>query len=43
MRSLGFEESKVRKVGAWATEKAGRARLIIAGDEPGSLGLALTL
>jgi hypothetical protein len=34
MRSLGFEESKVCKVGVWATEKAGRARLIIAGDEP---------
>jgi hypothetical protein len=43
MRSLGVEESKVRKAGAWAAEKLGRARLIIAGDEPGSLGLVLTL
>ena len=43
MRSLGVEESKVRKAGAWAAEKVGRARLIIAGDEPGSLGLMLTL
>jgi hypothetical protein len=43
MRSLGVEESKVRKAGAWATEKVGRARLMIAGDEPGSLGLVLTL
>jgi hypothetical protein len=43
MRNLGVEESKVRQVGAWAAEKIGRARLIIAGDEPGSLGLVLTL
>jgi len=43
MRILGVEESKVRKAGAWAAEKVGRARLIIAGDEPGSLGLVLTL
>jgi len=43
MRTLGIEESKVRKAGAWAVEKLGRARLIIAGDEPGSLGLVLTL
>jgi hypothetical protein len=43
MRSLGIEESKVRKAGAWVAEKAGRARLIIAGDEPGRLGLVLTL
>jgi hypothetical protein len=43
MRSLGIEESKVRRVGAWAAEKLGRARLIIAGDEPGRLGLVLTL
>jgi hypothetical protein len=35
--------SKVRRVGAWAAEKLGRARLMIAGDEPGSLGLVLTL
>ncbi len=40
---IGVEESKVRQVGAWAAEKIGRARLIIAGDEPGSLGLVLTL
>ena len=43
MRSLGIEESSVRKAGAWAAEKAARARLMIAGDEPGSLGLVLTL
>lgn len=43
MRVLGVEESKVRKATAWAAEKVGRARLIIAGDEPGSLGLMLTL
>jgi hypothetical protein len=43
MRVLGVEESKVRKAGAWAAEKLGRARLIIAGNEPGSLGLVLTL
>ena len=43
MRCLGIEESKVRQVGAWAAEKVGRARLILAGDETGSLGLVLTL
>jgi hypothetical protein len=43
MRILKIEESKVRKAGAWAAEKLGRARLIIAGNEPGSLGLVLTL
>ncbi len=43
MRTLGVEESKMRQAGAWAAEKVGGARLIIAGDEPGSLGLVLTL
>jgi hypothetical protein len=43
MRTLGVEESKVRQAGAWAAEKVGRARMIIAGDERGSLGLVLTL
>jgi hypothetical protein len=43
MRTLGVEESKMRQAGAWVAEKVGRARLIIAGDEPGSLGLVLTL
>jgi UDP-glucose 4-epimerase len=43
MRSLGVEESKLRQAGAWAAEKVGRARLKIAGDESGSLGLVLTL
>jgi hypothetical protein len=43
MRGLGVEESTVRKASAWAAEKVGRARLIVAGDEPGSLGLVLTL
>jgi len=43
MSTLGIEESKMRKAGAWAAAKVGRARMIIAGDEPGSLGLVLTL
>jgi len=43
MRSLGVEESNVRKAAAWAAEKVGHARLMIAGDEPGGLGLVLTL
>jgi hypothetical protein len=43
MRNLAVEESKVRKAGAWAAEKLGRARLIVAGNEPVSLGLVLTL
>ncbi len=43
MDSLGIEESHVRKAEAWAAEKAGRARLMIAGVEPGSVGLVLTL
>jgi hypothetical protein len=43
MRTLGVEESKVRQAGAWAAEKFGSARLMIAGDEAGSLGLVLTL
>jgi hypothetical protein len=43
MRCLGVEESKMRQAGAWAAEKLGRALLLIAGDEPGSLGLVLTL
>ena len=43
MHTLGVEESKVRKAGAWAAEKVGRARMIFAGDEPDSLGLVLTL
>jgi hypothetical protein len=43
MRSLGIEESNVRQAGAWAAEKLGRARFMIAGEEPGSLGLLLAL
>ena len=43
MRVLGVEESKVRRVGAWAAEKLGRARFMIAGDEADSLGLMLAL
>jgi len=43
MSTLGVEESKVRQAGAWVAEKVGRARLMIAGDEAGSLGLVLTL
>jgi len=43
MGLLGVEESKMRKAGAWAAEKVGRARLILAGDEAGRLGLVLML
>jgi hypothetical protein len=43
MRCLGVEESKVRQAGAWAAEKVGRARFVIAGDERGGLGLVLAL
>jgi hypothetical protein len=43
MHRLAIDESNVRKAGAWAAEKAGRVRLTIAGYEPGSLGLVLTL
>ncbi len=43
MRSLGVEESKVRQAGAWAAEKVGRARFMIAGEEADGLGLVLAL
>jgi hypothetical protein len=43
MRRLGVEESSLRQAGAWAAEKLGRVRLMIAGAEQGSLGLVLTL
>jgi hypothetical protein len=43
MRCLGIEESKVRQAGAWAAEKLGLARFVIAGGEPGGLGLVLVL
>jgi hypothetical protein len=43
MQTLGVEESKVRKVAAWAAEKVGRARLIVAGDKSSGLELVLTL
>jgi hypothetical protein len=43
MRRLNIEESNIRQAGAWAAEKVGRARLMIAGDQRGSLGLVLTL
>lgn len=42
MRSICIEESNVRKAGAWFAEKAGRARFMIAGEQPGGLGLVLT-
>jgi hypothetical protein len=42
MDSLGIDESNLRKAGAWAAEKVGRTRLMIAGDEPGGHGLILT-
>jgi hypothetical protein len=43
MRCLGVEESKVRQAGAWAAEKLSLARFVIAGGEPGELGLVLVL
>ena len=43
MHFLEIEESNVRQAGAWAAEKVGRARFMIAGDEPDSLGLMLAL
>jgi len=43
MRSLGIEESNVRQAGAWVAEEIGRARFMIAGDEPDGLGLVLAL
>ena len=43
MRCLGVEESKMRQASAWAAEKLGLARFVIAGDEPGGLGLVLAL
>jgi hypothetical protein len=43
MRCLGVEESKVRQAGAWAAEKLGLARFVIAGGEPDGLGLVLVL
>jgi hypothetical protein len=41
MTSLGIKESNLRKAGAWAAEKVGRTRLMIAGNEPGDHGLVL--
>jgi hypothetical protein len=43
MHRLGIEESGLRQAGAWAAEKLGRVRLMIAGGQQGSLGLVLTL
>ena len=43
MHRIGIEESGVRQAGAWAAEKVGRVRLMIAGGQQGSLGLVLTL
>jgi len=43
MRRLSIEESSLRQAGAWAAEKVGRVRLMIAGGDQGSLGLVLTL
>jgi hypothetical protein len=43
MRRLGVEDSSLRQAGAWAAEKVGRVRLMIAGAEQGSLGLVLSL
>jgi hypothetical protein len=43
MHRLSIKESSLRQAGAWAAEKVGRVRLMIAGGEQGSLGLVLTL
>lgn len=43
MLRLCVKESSLRRAGAWAAEKVGRVRLMIAGGEQGSLGLVLTL
>lgn len=43
MRCLSVKESKVRQAGAWVAEKLGLTRSVIAGDEPGGLGLVLVL
>ncbi len=43
MHGLGVGESSLRQAGAWAAEKVGRVRLMIAGGDQGSLGLVLTL
>jgi hypothetical protein len=43
MHGLGVEESSLRQAGAWAAEKLGRVRLMIAGGEQGGLGLMLSL
>ena len=43
MHSLEIEESNVRQAGAWVAEKVGRARFMVAGNEPDSLGLMLAL
>jgi hypothetical protein len=43
MRRLSIKESSLRQAGAWAAEKVGRVRLMIAGGEQGSPGLVLTL
>ncbi len=37
MRTFGIEESNLRKTSAWAAEKIGRMRFMIAGDEPSGL------
>ncbi len=43
MRTLGTKESSIRPAGAWVAEKFSRARLAIAGEEIGGLGLVLAL
>ena len=39
IRKLDFEESAVRKAGAWMVEKLGQAKIAFGGDQPGGLGL----
>lgn len=36
---LDFEESAVRKAGAWMVERLGQAKIAFSGDEAGDLGL----
>src|SRR5678815_1348076 len=37
------KKARCARLVPWVAEKVGRARLIVAGDEPGRLGLVLTL
>lgn len=43
IHKLGFEESAVRKTGAWVMEKLARPKMDVAGDEGGGLGVLQAL